>query len=488
MIRLVLLPLDSRPCTYDFPRRLIPKTSCELLQPPLSLMDFYKRPSDYGVLEQWLLENCREADVLILSVEQLLHGGLIASRSNRVQKQICLKRLSLVERLERENPGMKIYLFSTIMRATVSTLSAESQRWWELVAQYSQAAYQAKEVPCETNKQTMDQLVAQIPAAVLEEYHAVRTRNHEVNKACIGLAERGVAQNLVLLQEDCTPKSLQVFEQQSLQHMINKMELSNRVYLHNGTDEAASELCIKALLHGRTIPLQILWLGENKDFIARYEDRPFKENLASHFRMMNFREEAQANSVLAILPPKQEQSDNCPPLYDFSKDYTEKDYEDIVSKLIAIQRQSKHCYLLDLTHANGGDLPFMRFLNSRMPLMNLTGYSAWNTASNALGTILAQIGSDLLQENKPSKKFLRERLLDDLLYQSLVRQHFQQALQATGEDSWNLSDVEEAQTTLHDCFEEIQPMVDELVGPDLLFTAKLCWPRIFEIDITTKET
>lgn len=466
----------------------MPETCCELRQPPLSLMDFYRTPSDHAALEQWLLENCRDTDVLVMSVEQLLYGGLLASRNNRVQEKTCLERLSLLKRLKRENPSMEIYLFSIIMRATVSTLNAESQRWWELVAQYSQAAYQAQTNPCDVNIQALDQLAAQIPSDVLEKYHAVRRRNHKVNKACVGFVGQGIARRLLLLQEDCAPRSLQVLEQQSLRRMIDEMGVSDRVDLHNGTDEAANELCVRALLQDRTIPLQILWLGENRDFIARYEDRPFRENLASHFRLMNCREEAQAASILAILPPKQEQFDNCPPLYDSSNDYTEKDYEEMVFKLLETQRQGKRCYLLDLTHANGGDIPFMRFLNSRLPLTELTGYSAWNTASNALGTILAQIGSDLLRGNEPPKKFLWERLLDDLLYQSIVRQRFQQALKAAGEDIWNLSDMEKAQATLLDCFQEIRPLVDELMGSNMEFTAKLRWPRIFEIDVTTVGT
>ncbi len=487
MTRLVLLPLDTRPCTYDFPRRLLQQVSCELIQPPLRLMDCYRTPSDYTSLERWLLENCRDADALVLSVEQLLHGGLLASRSGNIPEKTCLERLELVKRLKRQNPSMKIYLFSIIMRATVSTLSAESQRWWELVAQYSQAAYQAQEDPCETNTQAVGRLAARIPPAVLAEYRSVRKRNHEINKACIGLIGQEVAQHLLLLQEDCAPRSLQTLEQRELRRMIADMGAADRVDLHNGADEAAGELCVKVMLQDRTMPLQVLWLGGNRDFIARYEDRPFKENLESHLRLMRFREDTQALSVLAILPPKREQSDNCPPIRNSLNDDTEGYYENIASQVLALQRQGKHCYLLDLTHANGGDIPFMLFLNGRMPLMKLAGYSAWNTASNALGTILAQIGSDHLRGDIPSEDSLRERLLDDLLYQSLVRQRFQEALQAEGEDIWNISDTERAQAVLNDCFQETRPLIDELMGPDTRFAAKLRWPRIFEIDIEIRE-
>ncbi len=483
MIRMVLLPLDSRPCTYDFPQRLVPEKLCELCVPPFALMDFYRTSSEYDRLEQWLLENCTDANVLVLSVEQLLHGGLLASRNNSIPEETCHERLSLIKRLKQRNPSLKIYLFSIIMRATVSTLSAESQRWWELVAQYSHAAYLAQQAPDTTNIEAVETLTAQIPPSVLVEYNAVRRRNHGINKACVQLVAQDIADYLLLLQEDCAPQSLQVLEQHALKQLAAVNGLSDRIDLHNGTDEAASELCVKVLLQGEEIPLRTLWLGGNHDFTARYEDRPFKENLNSHLRMMRFYDDQKADLVLAILPPKHNQFDNCPPSYNPTLDYTETEYEAMAAHLQELDQQDKRCYLLDLTHANGGNLPFLRYLNERLPVMKLDGYSAWNTASNALGTILAQIGSDHLRGDRSSKRSLQERLLDDLLYQSLIRQQFQKALELNSEDIWNIRQPDKAQTMLEECFHQSRPLIEELMGPDISFSAKLRWPRIFEIDI-----
>lgn len=78
-MKLVILPLDSRPCTYDFPIHLARGGGLEPCAPPLELMDWYRRPSDFHKISAWLEEFCAGADALICSMDQLTYGGLLAS-------------------------------------------------------------------------------------------------------------------------------------------------------------------------------------------------------------------------------------------------------------------------------------------------------------------------------------------------------------------------------------------------------------------------
>ena len=57
-MKLVILPLDSRPCTYDFPIHLARGGGLEPCAPPLELMDWYRRPSDFHKISAWLEEFC----------------------------------------------------------------------------------------------------------------------------------------------------------------------------------------------------------------------------------------------------------------------------------------------------------------------------------------------------------------------------------------------------------------------------------------------
>ena len=108
----------------------------------------------------------------------------------------------------------------------------------------------------------------------------------------------------------------------------------------------------------------------------------------------------------------------------------------------------------------------------------LAGYSAWNTASNALGTILAQIMSDQLAQ-KVQTAFLWERLLDDLVYQGAVREQLNESLQAAGEDPFHLADPAHAQGELAHLMQQYLRSESMLPNvPD--YAVSLPWTRTFE--------
>lgn len=208
------------------------------------------------------------------------------------------------------------------------------------------------------------------------------------------------------------------------------------------------------------------------DFVARYEDRPFRENVEDSIFFAGMTVVQDACDVLAVCcPPDGIQTDWENPGY---AEAFEKQ-ADAIARLAA---QGKRVYLLDVTRANGGSLGLMRALQTRMDAGQLAGYSAWNTASNALGTILAQIISDQLA-GAVQTSFLWERLLDDLCYQGAVRAELYAALQAAGEDPFHISDHAGAVKALE------RMMADFVRTASFMSSApswriSLPWPRAFE--------
>ena len=488
MKKLVFLPIDSRPCTYDFPQKLLKGGDWTIIVPPLDNMDWFINPSNFSTQKDWLFHECKDSQMLILSVDQLVYGGLLTSRKNKISLDDCLGRLSFLERLKKENPNLKICIFSIIMRTSISSLSEKSQKWWELVTEFSYLYYQVKVNPSLELKQKLKEVQNKIPTYVLDEYLKVRKRNHEINSACINLVYKNVVNELVLLQEDCTKKSIQKVEQKELINQIIKYHVEEKVYLHNGTDEVASELCLRAVAGKNPIPIQIIWLSDNHNFVARYEDRPFSENLVSHLQLLNLFEKNEAKDVLIILPPKSEQFDYCPLYYDKKKDYQNSEYNKMNLNIVNLIKKGKRCYILDLTHANGGDLVFMKQLNEVVPLNNFFGYSAWNTASNSLGCILSQIVAGYKGFISAGSSFFKERLLDDLIYQGFIRKNFEKELQKYDENIWNIKNMEKAQQILEDCFDSSNFLVEELIGEKVIFSKRLRWPRTFEIEINVKRS
>lgn len=86
----------------------------------------------------------------------------------------------------------------------------------------------------------------------------------------------------------------------------------------------------------------------------------------------------------------------------------------------AIQ-SGKKVALVDSAYSNGGDGDILNLLIHEELFLKLTSYKGWNTNANSLGTSLAQLCiAD--HKNEEVKQNLMYHLLDDFIYQSLIRQ------------------------------------------------------------------
>lgn len=480
-MKVCFLPMDSRPCTCDFPAQLAAVFgNCEVVQPPASMMDFFKTPSNADAIWAWVTENSADADYLVFSVEQLLFGSLLASRTPERSEAEAVRRLEGLLALKHQNPRLKLYAFNVIMRTTVSALSDDSVHWLAKITRYSKLRYLLETAPPEEKpaiQKELDALVAEIPPEILNTFLAVRERNHAVNRRCVELCADGVFEKLVLLQEDSWPESLQVLEQQKLHQLIDAKGVRDRVWLHNGTDEAGMEMLVLAVSGGVRRPVAIKWLSDNTDFTARYEDRPFKDNLYSHLRLMQLTEDASAEDCLVILPPKSRQLDCCP-AYDPETHYAPEVYREMCEVLYDLERQGKRCYLLDINYANGGDWAFFEALDNAF---SLYGYAGWNTACNSLGTILAQLVASRGCHSDANTCFTFERFLDDVFYQAVVRRKLSVKLKAIGEDTLSIKDTVRAQALMDETVCENVEALEALFGHcQPSFAMTLRWPRIFE--------
>ena len=485
-MKICVLPIDSRPCTYDFAKDLAGVAGLEVVMPPIGYMGHLLEPSDFTIISQWLLANAVNCDGLVISIEQLIYGGLIASRQSRLDLPAAQKRLEILSELKAAQPKLKIFAFNVLMRTTVSTLNLESMAWWEAVGEYSKYSHLVRldEANLEYRR-IFQELEAKIPANVLAEFLSVRERNHEINKKCIELVNQEVIDFLPILQEDCGEFGMHKAEQERLTELIDKYNLHQKVTLHNGTDEAGTELLARAA-SGTSMPLKIKWLGRNTDFVALFEDRPFAVNLKSHLSTVNIHEDEAADTVLFIYVPKSAQGDFCIISGEVPvSGYSQNEIDSFAKEIADASAQGKKCYLLDIAFANGGDIELLRSLAKHLDIDKLHGYSAWNTACNALGTILSQIVLSGGENTIQNKSFTYSRILDDVIYQGIIRRRLNDALLEKGLDPWRITDTAAADELLQREFKAAKPIIDEIM-PDcpLGFSASLRWPRTFEVEIT----
>ncbi|MGI6689557.1 MAG: DUF4127 family protein [Christensenellales bacterium] len=481
-MKIVYLPLDSRPCNMRFPVQLLSMAGLTCSIPDMDKMDHFRTPALYADTKDFLLKEAADADALILAVDHLAFGSLLASREDHVPVQEALNRLQIIPELKRINPSLDIMAYSIIMRASTSTLSADDVAWHHLVTAYSQASYKATIHPNAETIEEADSLAARIPARILKKYHDVRDRNHEVNKACIGFVRDGAVNRLLLLQEDAQPLGFHKLEQQKLLETIHAQGLAGRISLHNGADEGGC-LCA-ARLAPKPMKLYVEPLGRSAcDFVAKYEDRPFYENINSSCRfagidMVSLEE---ADKILCVLPPINEPQQDA--LYQNTQaDNDQEANRALAGRVLDLMQYGKPVGLLDVCFANGGSIGFMNALSEKMDVMALSGYAAWNTASNSLGTLLAQL--QLGNDSHANQRFTVERLLDDLLYQGHVRNQLQNELKSAGEDTYALADKECAERLLQIYMREAVQKSPVFKGHPIAAEYRLPWPRTFELDVT----
>lgn len=97
-----------------------------------------------------------------------------------------------------------------------------------------------------------------------------------------------------------------------------------------------------------------------------------------------------------------------------------------VQKIANLLDQSYQVSVADVAYSNGCDAMLSAILLQEGVFFRLSGFAGWNTAANTTGTaltalLLAPQGSQSA-EKRAMLRLLTERLADDMLYQSLLRQ------------------------------------------------------------------
>lgn len=408
-MKVVVLSMDDRPPNYQFLERLGEIASVELILPPRAFLGHYMTPGNYNLLSEWLLDT--DGDVYLISTDMLSYGGLISSREKGLSTQEALERLSLIRKLKEKAPNSRIYLSSIVRRASISVFSAGSRQLWEDMNEYFKSI-------ANNDTENADIVKNRIPEGFLEQYYELRNRNHIINKACIDLVNDGIAETLALTQEDTFTGGPQTKELEILEKIIKEKHLNNKIFVHNGADEALQELLMRSLEVKQEI--EVLYDTPNTaSKVMDFEDRPFEKNVDSHLKLTLFDKSTETKKALLIAGSEKKAS---------------------LETLEKLSKKGKEIYILDVFRANGSKKEFANPAFA-MNASNIYGYSSWNTASNSMGTILAVAA---LRPEKTDQyinrfKFMLERFVDDHLYQGVYRDLLEEEIAKAGGDEYNVS-------------------------------------------------
>jgi hypothetical protein len=474
----------------------------QMVVPPRELLGHFNSPGQCEALGDWLLQLPR-VEALLVSVDMLAYGGLIASRHTGVSTAAALARLAVLKRFRAAHPATAIYGFSILMRLAVTMDSDEAVSNYYNVMRYARLCDEAERFDSAHLRHELDKVTAQIPPAVLAEYLAARARNHDINGAMLDWLQEGVFDYLLITQEDAAEYGLHRREQDALAAHTRTLGVEARTSLHPGADEAALTLLARHWNTGVSFAVHVS-RSADMQHIAPFEDRPYQQALTQHVCAMGGRlqtsegEAAPADFALYInAPVGSSQKDET------SEQRAQRALEiaPFIEELAAAAAggQQQALALCDVAFPNGADNLLLGELDKRGLLGGLTCFGGWNTAGNTTGTVLAQCAAlkrvaaargGQVRATALSRNFTFERLVDDWFYQSQVRAHVERAAREAEISPLNMGEAAaapiEALTR-----RELRGLAQLLAKRHFRSTLReaevaLPWARTFEADVRMK--
>ena len=511
--RVLLVPLDSRPPCGRFVVDAARIVGVEVVLPPAELLDEYFRPGDAAALRAWTAAHIAECDAAILSVDQLLHGGLLASRQAKQTPDDEEALLRFLRELHEANPGVPLYAFSILPRMTPPDGFCdwhEQQRLMRYSRLIGRIARGTR--PAAGDLEAMEALRASIAPENLSRYEALFADYAEFGLRLIGLAEDGTLRRLVIGQDDSEPDSIPNLVLRRLSETLAKKGIGeDRVFLAQGADELALSMLaadeagrdgfvprVALRYNDASTPARVLpYMGVTMEETAREKIRfvggvvsgeeaaDFLLYLSAHDKAMRREREAAAREVASLLG---------------------------AGRAVA---------LVDLAgHFRADETLFPLLAEQGAPLHALAAYAGWNTASNSVGTAVshavllelakrrARTEADVLRLAAAHLSFLDGRFLEDYFYLKDGIDHINFSLEKCGAQNGRGLEYNYnyplASLLLESAIEHYRagfvrsgafraPVAfDTPGGPlrlravDLAAAARYPWTRTFEIDLRAK--
>ena len=493
--KIVLLPLDERPCNYLFPQKLFSHDDIEIALPK-NLGD-KKISADLNEIDKFLTNECKDATGLIISLDTLLYGGLVPSRIHNEKEDTLKERLQILRDIRRENPSLIIYAFNIIMRCPNYSSSDEEPDYYENYGREIHeigAAMHKSHLGVE-NILPLDEIIEKVPDRYLNDYISRRKVNKALNLASLELVKDKTVDTLIVPQDDSCKYGYAAIDQREIRKAIIKNCLEDKVLMYPGADEVELTLMSRMInvLKGSKPKIYIKYATDAaRNIIPLYEGNMLSGTLKYHILSAGCQlteSHELADIIMAVTAPagNMEEAINQPSK--FPEYYAERNIAEMFDFIKDRLAEGKIVTIADNAYANGGDLQIIRLLNANNLLMKVDGYAGWNTSANTVGTAIAEaVDSYHFKLTQKHQNFLGLRYIEDAGYCSVVRQQIANELQKY---EMNYFDVKEKDGIISELVKE---RLEEFIKNELssisanLQISKLImpWRRMFEVDITVK--
>ena len=442
-MKIAFLPIDNRPVCYTLPKIISGIDDyVEFSIPSRNLLGDLTKTADIEGIFKWF-ENLPEQDVIIMSLDTLIYGGLISSRRGKETLGELKLRLEKLKKLLLSKSA-KIYACSSIMRISNNNYNEEEKEYW---VKYGRKIF---EYSYNLHKNGFAQ--TDVPPEIIKDYLETRKRNFEVNKTYLDWQKEGVFEFLVFSKDDCAQFGLNVKEAQELENLGG--------FTKTGADEIPLSLLSRAI--NKKLKICPVFLEpEYKNLISNYEDVSVENSVKGQIELAGCEicaDEDNADLILYINNFINHQGEIVMKVdtKSFDREFTppEKPY-----------------MIADVRFANGSDNGFIQALfKNKISDKYFYGYSAWNTTANTLGSLICGAKFKYFAQKYNQGNFEKlqiTRFADDWAYQANVRQ----MLKKTDENELKL------------LMKEFEIILGNVFNSKIDLKYSYPWHRLFEVEI-----
>lgn len=440
MKKILYIPLDERPCNYDYPSYLADiSTNIEIIRPEMSVLGYKKKPAEINLVYDFINKHYKEVDGILVSIDMLLYGGIVPSRVHFEEENDLNKRLEILNKIKQEFPEIKIYAYHLIMRCPSYSSDDEEPTYYQNCGKeihrlgILEHKKQLGIILPEEEKQIFE-LKNFINKDNLEDYLYRRQKNLNLIFKSLDLVAKNVIDFLIIPQDDAAVYGFTQMEQALVRKKIEDKDLELKVYMYPDADGVCTTLLARFMnFFNHTKPKVFIrynaTLGEK--CIPFFEDRPVGETLKYHIiacggLVASSIEEAEMVVMVNMVPTNMQsariQFDRNPD-YVINRNIVE--YVEYIDYLI--NDLKKPVLIADCAYSGGGDYQLFKLLRQKDLLHKVHSYSGWNTCSNAMSTTFSLgMFAYYYGQNMKFYQFLFLRYLDDIFYQGIVRQESNQ--------------------------------------------------------------
>lgn len=500
--KVVHLPLDERPCNYDFPYKMFKDSEFEIVRPPKTDMGFKRIPGNIERLVQFVIEETKDAYGLVVAIDTLLYGGIVPSRLHYENRDTLLQRLNVLRLIKRNNPSLKIFAYHLVMRCPQYNDDEEEPFYyrycgWNIFRKgYIEHRIELG-IATQEEKEELNNIT--IEPRFLEDYLNRREINTAMNIESLKLVKEGIIDFLIIPQDDSAPYGYTAYDQQKIRRIIEEQVLQLNVYMYPGADEIGCVLFSRMLAdYKRKRPLVYIKYPSigSATIYPTYEDRMLDTSVKYQITASGglvASSVKEADLIFCVNAPSDRE---LPSSHQKEKGmgYTiQRNLVEFVEFIdYCINQLGKPVILGDIGFDNGGDIELIKLLDRKNLLMKLASYASWNIPCNSIGTAISfGVVYWFYGKTNAHLTFLLHRYLEDVGYCSHARYYIREHVLAdhgyniyyVGEQRGKISEITKQQ--IENFMQETAPSLNGLYR---IIDCYMPWVRTYEVGLEVAYT